>query len=84
MDRVELVERAKMYLQLLSNGVHPVTGVSASNDSAFIDQKVKKCFAFITEVLDEYIELKEKVERLERDKDKNTIVVAQKQAFFIR
>lgn len=83
MDRAELVERAKMYLQLLSNGVHPVTGASVPDDSAFVDTKVKRCFAFITEVLDEYIELKEKVEQLERDRDKNTIVVAQKQAFSI-
>ena len=83
MERAELVERAKMYLQLLSNGVHPVTGASVPGDSAFVDPKVKRCLAFITEVLDEYIELKEKVERLERDKDKNTIVVAQKQAFSI-
>lgn len=72
-----------MYLQLLSNGVHPVTGASVPDDSAFVDIKVKRCFAFITEVLDEYIELKEKVEQLERDRDKNTIVVAQKQAFSI-
>ena len=83
MDRTVLVERAKMYLQLLSNGVHPVTGASVPGDSAFVDPKVKRCFAFITEVLDEYIELKEKVEQLERNKDKNTIVVAQKQAFSI-
>ena len=83
MDRAELVERAKMYLQLLSNGVHPVTGASVPDDSAFVDTKGKRCFAFITEVLDEYIELKEKVEQLERDRDKNTIVVAQKQAFSI-
>lgn len=83
MDRAELVERAKMYLQLLSNGVHPVTGASVPGDSAFVDPKVKRCFAFITEILDEYVELKEKVEQLERDKDKNTIVVAQKQAFSI-
>lgn len=83
MDRAELVERAKMYLQLLSNGVHPVTGVTVPSDSAFVDPKVKRCFSFITEILDEYIELKTKVEQLERDKDKNTIVVAQKQAFSI-
>jgi hypothetical protein len=83
MDRAVLVERAKLYLQMLSNGVHPVTGASVPGDSAFVDPKVKRCFSFITEVLDEYIELKEKVEQLERNKDKNTIVVAQKQAFSI-
>ena len=83
MERIELVERAKMYLQLLSNGVHPVTGKSIPQDSAFIDQKVKRCFSFISEVLDEYVELKAKVEQLEKDREKHTIVVAKKQVFSI-
>lgn len=83
MDRIELVERAKMYLQLLSNGVHPVTGQSVPQDSAFVDPKVKRCFSFISEVLDEYVVLKAKVEQLEKDREKNTIVVAKKQVFSI-
>ena len=83
MERTELIERAKMYLQLLSSGIHPVTGICVPDDSVFADPKVKKCFDFITEVLDEYIELKEKVEQLERDKDKCTIIVPQKQEFSI-
>lgn len=83
MERIELVERAKMYLQLLSNGVHPVTGKSVPEDSAFIDPKVKRCFSFISEVLDEYVELKARVEQLEQDKAERTIVVAKKQVFSI-
>ena len=83
MERIELVERAKMYLQLLSNGVHPVTGQRVPRDSAFVDPKVKRCFSFITEVLDEYVVLKAKVEQLEKEKEKNTIVVAKKQVFTI-
>ena len=83
MERIALVERAKMYLQLLSNGVHPVTGQSIPQDSAFADSKVKRCFSFISEVLDEYVELKAKVDQLEKDRNKNTIVVAKKQVFSI-
>ena len=83
MERIALVERAKMYLQLLSNGVHPVTGQSIPQDSAFVDPKVKRCFSFISEVLDEYVELKAKVDQLENDRNKNTIVVAKKQVFSI-
>ena len=83
MERTALVERAKMYLQLLSNGVHPVTGQSIPQDSAFVDPKVKRCFSFISEVLDEYVELKAKVDQLEKDRNKNTIVVAKKQVFSI-
>ncbi len=73
MEKLELVERAKMYLQLLGNGVHPVTGEAIPGESAFMDVKVKRCFAFISEILDEYVELTAKVEHLEQEKEKNTI-----------
>ncbi len=59
---IELVERAKMYLKLLSDGVHPVTGIELTQDSVFLDEKVKKCFSFISQILDDYIELSSKIE----------------------
>lgn len=83
MQKNELVERAKMYLKLLSDGVHPVTGKEIPQDSAFMDEKVKNCFAFITEILNEYIELSSKVEALEAEKEKNTVVVLEKREFSI-
>ena len=83
MEKIELIERAKMYLKLLGDGVHPVTGDVISEDSAFMDEKVKKCFSFISQVLDEYVELSEKVEKLEKEKEKTTIVVPKKQDFSI-
>lgn len=58
----KLVERAKMYLKLLSDGVHPVTGIELTQDSVFLDEKVKKCFSFISQILDDYIELSSKIE----------------------
>ena len=83
MGKIELVERAKMYLKLLGDGVHPVTGDVIPGDSAFVDEKVKRCFSFISQILDEYIELSEKVEKLESEKEKNTIVISKKQEFSI-
>lgn len=83
MEKVELVERAKMYLKLLGEGVHPVTGKEIPADSAFMDEKVKRCFLFISGVLDEYVELSAKVERLECEKEKTTVVVPKKLAFAI-
>ena len=59
MEKLELIERAKMYIKLLSEGVHPVTGQEIPEDSAFMDEKVKRCFDFISQVLDEYVELSE-------------------------
>ena len=83
MDKTELIERAKMYLKLLSDGVHPVSGDAIPGDSAFMHEKVKQCFSFISQVLDEYIELSAKVEKLESEKEKTTIVVSKKQEFAI-
>lgn len=83
MEKKQLVERAKMYLQLLENGVHPVTGSEIRDDSALMDEKVKKCFSFIIQTLDEYLELSEKVEKLEKEKEENTVLVQKKQDFSI-
>ena len=83
MEKVELVERAKMYLKLLGEGVHPVTGKEIPADSAFVDEKVKRCFIFISEVLDEYLELSAKVGKLEREKEKTTVIIPKKRAFAI-
>lgn len=83
MEKVELTERAKMYLKLLSDGVHPVTGGLIPDEYAIMDEKVKRCFAFISTVLDEYVELSEKVAKLEGEKEKPSLIVAKKLAFSI-
>ena len=83
MEKSGQLERAKAYIKLLSEGVHPVTGELISSDSAVMDDKVKQCFAFITQVLDEYEELSAKVEKLESEREKNIIVVPKKQEFSI-
>lgn len=83
MKKTELVERAKMYIKMLSEGVHPVTGAEIPADSVFMDERVKRCFGFITEVLDEYVELAEKAEKLEGEKEKNIVVIPKKQKFSI-
>ena len=75
MEKIELVERAKMYLKLLSDGVHPVTGDVIPGDSAFVDEKVKRCFSFISQILDEYVELSDKVEKLELLKEQNKSLI---------
>lgn len=83
MEKNELIERAKMYLKLLIEGVHPVTGEQIPNDSALLGDKVKNCFGFISDILDEYVKMSEKVEQLEKNKEANTIVVMKKQPFAI-
>ena len=83
MKKTELVERAKMYLELLLKGIHPVTGEQIPTDSTLLNDKVKNCFEFISGILDEYVALSDKVETLEKEKEANSIVVMKKQAFSI-
>ena len=83
MDQTMLVERAKMYLKMLSDGVHPVTGRAIPEDSAFVDEKVKRCFSFISQILDDYVVLSEKVAMLEEEREKATVVVPKKLKFAI-
>lgn len=83
MEKIELIRRAKMYMELLSNGVQPITGQEIPEDSAFMDGKMKRCFEFVSRILDEYVELSERVEKLEKEREKHTIVVSKKQEFSI-
>ena len=83
MEKIELVERARIYLKLLSEGVHPVTGEEIPQTLEVMGGKVKECFLFASQILEEYIELAAKVEKLESEKEKATIVVAKKQEFSV-
>lgn len=83
MEKEQLIERAKMYLQMLENGVHPVTGAEIKTDSVLMDEKVKKCFSFIIQTLDEYVELVDKVAKLESEKEEKTVIILKKQDFAI-
>ena len=82
-DKGKLIERAKMYLKLLGDGVHPVTGMRIPQDSVFMDNKVKRCFEFISNVLDEYAVLSEKVRKLEEENKKPAPASIEKQLFSI-
>ena len=83
MKNLELVERAKMYLKLLGEGVHPVTGAPIPEDSAFVDERVKRCFEFIIETLDEYVGMVEQIERLENEKEQLAATAGAKCEFTI-
>lgn len=83
MDKAAAVQRAKTYLKMLCEGVHPVTGQEIPEDSVFFDEKVKKCFSFITETLDEYLLLAERVKELERERDQKEVVLLKKNVFSI-
>lgn len=83
MGKAELVERAKVYLKMLCEGIHPVTGQPIPQDSVFMDSKVKQCFDFISETLDEYLVISERVEQLEKDVEKKQVFLVRKQFFTV-
>ncbi len=83
MEKEKAVERAKTYLSMLLNGVHPVTGQSIPEDSALMDEKVKNCFAFLIETLDDYGALCARVEQMEKKQEELTVVVQKKLDFAI-
>ena len=81
MQKIELVERAKTYMKMLGSGVHPLTGEDISSDSALSDERMKRCFEFITTVLDEYIEIA--TAEAEAKAERQPIVIPQKLKFYI-
>ena len=83
MDKTLLIERAKTYLKTLSEGVNPVTGRLIPPEAGLNDEKIIKCFSFINETLDDYLKLSAKVEKLESERGKSTVVLLKKEKFAI-
>ena len=52
-----LLKRAKMYMDKLSDGVDPVSGEILPNDTALNNERLARCFKFISEVLTQLIDL---------------------------
>ncbi|MBQ8135744.1 MAG: hypothetical protein IJ192_15315 [Clostridia bacterium] len=48
----EKMLRAKMYMLKLAGGINPIDGTSVSGDSVVTNERLKNCFLYIAEVLD--------------------------------
>lgn len=53
---VEKLERAKSYIESLINGVDPITQQSVQDESVLQNQRILRCFQYITEILEKVIE----------------------------
>lgn len=42
-------------MDMLSNGIDPISGELVKNDSTFQQERLQKCFSFVSEILDEII-----------------------------
>ncbi len=50
-----MIQRAKSYMDMLSNGIDPISGESVHNDSTLQQERLKKCFGYVSEILEELI-----------------------------
>lgn len=57
---LELLNRAKEYIEKLANGINPTTGELISNDSVINDIKIIRCLFFVKDVLEVNIKQCEK------------------------
>ena len=55
MDKLRIIQHARSYMDLLSKGIDPISGESVPEDSTLQQDRLKKCFGFVTEILDEII-----------------------------
>ncbi|MBE6933365.1 MAG: hypothetical protein E7464_08305 [Ruminococcaceae bacterium] len=51
MTELELMQRAKMYMDKLAQGVDPISGQSLSDDSALNNVRLTRCFFYVADVL---------------------------------
>lgn len=55
MEKLQVIQRAKSYMDMLSNGIDPISGELVKNDSTLQQERLQKCFSFVSEILDEII-----------------------------
>ena len=55
MTELEIMQRAKMYMDKLSTGIDPITDQPMPGDSALNQVRLARCFAYVSEVLDKVI-----------------------------
>ena len=57
MDRnLEMLSRAKSYIELLAKGFDPISGEELPDDTVLNNVRLSRCFFFVSEVLGEVIE----------------------------
>jgi len=55
MTELETMQRAKMYLDKLAQGIDPITGRELPGDSALNNGRLSRCFFYVSGVLDQVI-----------------------------
>ena len=56
MTELEKIERAKMYMDKLANGINPIDGSAVPSDDIINNIRISRCFFFVSDVLRQVIE----------------------------
>ena len=56
MDKRRVIQHAQTYMDMLSNGIDPISGEPVPEDSTLQQERLKKCFSFVSEILNELIQ----------------------------
>ena len=50
-----MIMRAKSYMDMLSNGIDPISGNDVPEDTILAQERLRKCFSFVSEILEEAV-----------------------------
>ena len=56
MTELETLERAKMYMEKLANGVNPIDGTMIPDEDVVNNVRLSRCFFYVADVLRQVIE----------------------------
>ena len=55
MTELEIMQRAKMYMDKLAQGIDPISGQEVPNDSVLNNVRLARCFFYVSGILDQVI-----------------------------
>ena len=71
MTELEKMQRAKMYIDKLANGVDPLTDAEITSDSTLNNVRISRCLFYVSEVLGKVIDNGGEVGRKNPNRSRN-------------
>ena len=79
-----MIMRAKSYMDMLSNGIDPISGNDVPEDTVLGQERLRRCFAFVSEILEEAVTNYGLIHLPENEKNAAYEVTRKKAAFSIQ
>lgn len=81
MTKLQTLQRAKSYIEMLSSCIDPISGQKVPSDSVLSGERIRKCFSFVAEILDEAISTGGLISLPGEDSTAETVFIRQKNSF---